>query len=290
MTALPFRPAAVNRAGQVAGTDSRHRAVLWTRGGLAELPLPGGFEISDAVAINDQGEVLAVAYDRANTRHRAFTVSKGRISLLEAEQSLGRKISRTGEIVGEAVLPGQPQPQPVAWIDGRPRSLGGCCGGSARDVNARGEVIGDAYDAKGRYHAFLWTSSDGLRTIGPPDQFSSAVAINDAGTAVIQVLTRSYVYAGGSLTQLKLSPKYPSHPRAVNTCGVIVGSFGPFADADRAFAWEHVSGFIDLNDRIAADSGWTLQAAVAINDAGMIIGYGDSRDQDDAGFLLVPAT
>jgi hypothetical protein len=43
-----------------------------------------------------------------------------------------------------------------------------------------------------------------------------------------------------------------------------------------------------LNLRIASDSGWILESATSINDRGEIVGRGDYKGQDDAGFLLVP--
>ncbi len=44
---------------------------------------------------------------------------------------------------------------------------------------------------------------------------------------------------------------------------------------------------IDLNDQIPAGSGWVLQYAAAINDAGWIVGWGRFGGQTQA-FLLVP--
>ena len=87
---------------------------------------------------------------------------------------------------------------------------------------------------------------------------------------------------------MELSPKYPVQPRALNNCDVIVGSFGPFADAERAFVWDRSRAFRDLNDYIASDSGWKLESASSINDRGEIVGRGDYRGQDDTGFLLIP--
>jgi hypothetical protein len=86
---------------------------------------------------------------------------------------------------------------------------------------------------------------------------------------------------------LELSSQYPSQPRAINNCDVIVGSFGPFADSKRAFIWDKSGGFRDLNTRIASDSGRTLESANSINDHGEIVGRGDYKGQDDTGFLLI---
>jgi hypothetical protein len=68
----------------------------------------------------------------------------------------------------------------------------------------------------------------------------------------------------------------------------LVGSFGPFADSERAFIWDKSGGFRDSNTRIASDSGWTLESATSINDHGEIVGRGDYKGQDNTGFLLIP--
>ena len=289
VVALPLRPAHVNEARQVAGTTTGHRAALWTeQSGLRELPLPGGFYNSEAAAVNNSGHVTGVAYDRAFSEHRAFTFANGALTLLPGEQSHPYNISDSDEVAGESLLPGKTTTGPVVWIGTAIRSLGGCCGGSAKGVNNGGEVTGDVYDKDGRYQAFLWTATRGLKIIGPPDRYSSTIAINAQGHVVVQAFSEVFLYAGGSLTHVDLSSRYPSQPRAINNCDVIVGSCGPFADAERAFIWDKSDGFRDLNTRIASDSGWTLESADSINDHGEIVGRGDYKGQDNTGFLLIP--
>jgi probable HAF family extracellular repeat protein len=287
--ALPLRPAHVNEARQVAGTTIGHRAALWTeQSGLHELPLPEAFYNSEAAAVNNSGHVTGVAYDRAFSQHRAFTFANGALALLPGEQSHPYNISDSDEIAGESVLPGKTSTEPVVWIGAAIRSLGGCCGGSAKAANNDGEVIGDVYDKDGRYQAFLWTGAGGLQIIGPPDRYSSAIAINAQGHVVVQAFSEVFLYSGGSLAHVDLSSRYPSHPREINSCDVMVGSFGPFADAERAFIWDKSRGFRDLNSSIASDSGWILESATSINDHGEIVGRGDYKSHDDTGFLLIP--
>lgn len=287
--ALPLRPAHINEAGQVAGTTPSHRAALWTeQAGLRELPLPAGFSNSEATGVNNSGHVTGVVYDRAFSGHRAFTFANGTLTLLPGEQSHAYNISDSDEVAGESLLPGKTTTGPVAWTGNTIRSLGGCCGGSGKGVNKSGEAIGDVYDDNGRYQAFLWTASRGLHLIGPPDRYSSAIAINDRGHVVVQAFSEVFLYADGRLTRLDLSPRYPNQPHAINNCDVIVGSFGPFADAERAFIWGKSLGFRDLNTYIASDSGWKLESATSINDHGEIVGRGDYKGQDNTGFLLIP--
>lgn len=64
----------------------------------------------------------------------------------------------------------------------------------------------------------------------------------------------------------------PSQPLAMNNCDIIVGSYGPFADAERAFLWEKSRGFRDLNTYITSDSGWKLSLRPASMIAGVLEG------------------
>jgi hypothetical protein len=115
-----------------------------------------------------------------------------------------------------------------------------------------------------------------------------AEAAGDDGHVVIQVLSRTFLYADGHSTRLDLAPKSPSHPRAINGCDLIVGSFGPFSDADRAFVWAKSTGFRDLNTLISPASGWKLETAAGINRRGEIVGKGDPPGAEDSGYLLIP--
>ena len=289
VVAVPIQPRAINDLGQVAGTTANHRAALWSaQAGLHELALPAGFSSSEAVAINNDGHVAVIAYDRTFSKHQAFIFENGVLKLLMGQQTRAFHIDESDRVAGDSLLPGAQRTEPVLWIHHAMRSLGSCCGGSTKSVNQNGEAIGDAYDDQGRYYAFLWTAARGMQRIGPADRFSSAVAINARGHVVIQVFPGVLFYSDGSLTPLDMSPKFPSQPRAINDCDVIVGAFGPFSDADRAFVWSKSIGFQDLNERIPADSDWKLESAVAINNRGEIVGKGDWKRQDDSGFLLIP--
>jgi uncharacterized membrane protein len=156
-------------------------------------------------------------------------------------------------------------------------------------INNHLQVVGNIYDAKGHYEAFMWEEARGLQHIGPPQAFSSALAINDAGHVLIESFSHGILlFDHGKLTPVDLSPKHRSQPRALTNSDVIVGSFGPFADANHAFLWDKEGGFLDLNERIPPGSGWELRAASGINDKGEIVGWGDLHGEEGVGFLLTP--
>jgi uncharacterized membrane protein len=287
---VPMMPAAINDAGQVAGTTSRHRAAVWTMaGGLSELPLPAGFSHSEAVSINNRGQVAGVAFDAGFGRHQAFVVVDHTATLLPGDAARAHHISDAGTVAGESQIPGKTTTQPALWIHLRMlQPIATCCGGSVTSLYDLGQAIGVVYDDQGRYQAYRWTAAAGVQRIGPADRYSAAVAANNRGQIVIETFPGALLYRDGRWDRLRLAPKVPSHPHAINDCGVIVGSFGPYSDADRAFAWEESAGFQDLNALIPADSGWTLESASGINNRGEIVGKGDVEGKQDGGFLLVP--
>jgi len=289
LVALPLLPAAINGLGQVAGTTASHRAALWSSAaGLRELPLPPGFAHSEAVAINQHGHVLAMAFERNFTIQRPFVYADGNSTPLSGNKARAFGINDADVVAGEALADGKTNTEPVLWMKHSMRVLGACCGGSAKSINNRGEAIGDVYDEQGHYHAFSWTEAGGMRRIGPPNQYSVAVSAADGGHVVVQVLSRAFLYADGQSKRLDLAPKYPSHPRAINGCDLIVGSFGPFSDADRAFIWSKSTGFRDLNTLLSPALGWKLETATGISRHGEIVGKGDHPGAQDSGYLLIP--
>lgn len=289
IVALPLRPAQINDSAQVAGTTSRRRAALWSqRAGLKEVHLPPGFTSSEGIALNGAGHMVGVAMDADSGNRQAFTFRGDKMMLLPGTQSKPSAINDADEIVGESAIAGTSEAGPVLWKKRRAISLGACCGGAAAGINGKGQVIGAMYDKQATYHAFLWDSSHGIQPIGPSKDYSSALAINQAGHVILQAFPYVLFYADGKTTRLDLSPRYRSEPRGLNDCDVIVGSFGPHSNALRAFVWDKPHGFGDLNDRVPPNTGWKLEAATSINNRGEIVGWGDYKGVEDSGFLLLP--
>ncbi len=289
IVALPLRPAGINASRQVVGKTDSNQAAWWTeQRGFHKLRLPEGLSHAEAVSLNSAGDIVGLATNGDGSKRRAFLYAKGEVTLLPGEPSKAFAINDAGVIAGESPVHGKAGTRPVLWQKQATVDLGACCGGFASAINQHGQAVGQTYDPQGRYHAFLWDQKLGLRMIGPRDEYSSAIAINDAGHAAVQVLTQVFLYEDGKLTRLDLSRDSPSQAYALNNCDVVVGSFGPNSDEQRAFLWEKTAGFVDLNQRIPAGSGWTLEVATSLNDKGEIVGWGDHKTGDDAGFLLVP--
>jgi hypothetical protein len=285
---LPFLPEVISPSGVVAGITDAHRAVIWRREtGLRELSVPEGFHYTEPAAITKSGDIVVNAFDAQTRVRRAFIYSNSSVAALVGNQTFAHGASPSGLIVGEWVPEGNPRGDGVYWNNNVPHSIGLCCGGTIKAANKAGNLIGDAYDAQGRYHAFVWNRSRGQRMVGPAEGYSSAVAINDAGHILLQVGSEGYLDKVGRLQHLELSSRLYNNVRTLNNCDVVIGGYGPDSDHYRAFQWSAAAGFQDLNSLIPRDSGWVLESATAINDRGEIVGRGDF-DRDDRGFLLIP--
>jgi uncharacterized membrane protein len=285
---LPFIPKVIASSGVVAGITELHRAVLWhAKSGVEELSVPEGFKYTEPVAIAADGTVLVNAFDAKGRKRGAFAWSNHTLSALPGNQTWARGVDTAATVVGEWVPEGKTATDAVYWKNSVPHSLGLCCGGVLKAVNERGDMIGDAYDDHGHYHAFRWSPESGQQSIDPADSYSSAIALNSAGHVLLQVGSGAYLHDGRNLRHLDLSAKFYNSAQSLNDCDVVVGAYGPDSEHYRAFLWSGTAGFRDLNSFVPETSGWELQSAAAINNRGEIVGSGELHG-DDRGFVLIP--
>ena len=285
---LPLRPLAVSNSQWVSGTTSDQKAARWSaRAGLERIPLPSEFTLSEGLAVNLNGDTVGTASTADSSRRAGFVFRDGTASLLPGEQASAEDINDSGEIVGQARLAGKKAVGPALWRKTGPLDLGICCAGTARRINGAGLIVGDTYDSDGHYHAFLWTAAQGAKRLDQSGEgYSSVVALNARGTVLLRSTPAAlWLYAAGRFTPLN-APQ--ATPRAMNNDEVVVGSFGAKLEGQRAFVWDKTGGMRDLNALIPPDSGWTLEVATGINDRGEIVGWGDHRGVENAGFLLRP--
>lgn len=285
---IPFFPNSINDSGTIVGTTIFHHAATWSaRKGFKELPTPGSFHFAEAVGINNSDEIIVNASDAEGNRHQAFIYSHGSFLPLAGSQSIAHGINDLHVIVGEAIGAGENTRTAVVWANKTLQPVSVCCGSTMKAINKGGVTIGDRYDSHGKYHAFLRESNAQIQSIGPEERYSSAIALNDSNHVVLQAFPDVYLYQTEGLVAIKMS-KFLNRPLAISNCDVIIGSFGPYSDKNRAFIWDKIKGFQDLNDLIPANSEWKLEVASGINTRGQIIGRGDYKDGDDEGFLLIP--
>jgi probable HAF family extracellular repeat protein len=147
--------------------------------------------------------------------------------------------------------------------------------------NSRGYAINDlgwvAGAADGNAVVFR---EQGSLTLLP----GSALGINNAGnvvgtTTVVPGHTTAFVHLDGQMFILGDNVFGLPTLYDINNHNVAVGS--GYLDGNLvALLWRQdligiePAGLVDLNTLIAADSGWTLLGARAINDAGQIVGFG----------------
>jgi probable HAF family extracellular repeat protein len=167
---------------------------------------------------------------------------------------------------------------------------------AATAVNSARDVVGYAANAQGVHRAFVRRASGGvmtdLGTLGGPsgeaDDISNAGHI--VGNADVEpARPHAFSIAPGSTTMTDLGTLGGPASRAqgVNNQGDVVGESWTAEGLVHAFLWRD-GVMIDLNSRIPADSGWTLVHAEAINDAGVIVGWG-RYDGRTLGFVVEPA-
>jgi len=118
-------------------------------------------------------------------------------------------------------------------------------------INQSGELAGISYNAAGYQNAFLYSNGI-LENLGTLDGMNSSAAFG------------------------------------LNDYGDVVGESYQSDVGDLAFLYTESGGMQDLNDLIPSGSGWTLDSARGINDAGQITGIGLNPEGEAHAFLLDP--
>jgi probable HAF family extracellular repeat protein len=289
---------AINDRGQVVGYSSTsgdvsYHAFLWdAQNGMQDLgTLPGGERVSTAYGINDRGQVVGRSLTMAGPvhaflrSHRQGMQDLGTLGGDPSSEALG--INNRGQVVGTSFDTGSEH----AFLWDRRHGLQdlGTLGGSssaANGINDLGQVVGGSSTGNGS-DAFLWDRRHGLQDLGN----GSAYAINDAGQ-VVGESTAAFPHAifwdaqGGRHDLGTLPGALESAAQGLNDAGEVVG----WSNLRGGFKTRHAilyrdGTLSDLNDFLPPNSGWTLEQAQAINDAGQIVGIGEIDDQYHA-FLL----
>jgi probable HAF family extracellular repeat protein len=200
----------INDSGEVVGvsltaTGDGH-AFLWTQaGGMQDLGTldAGGFTPgSAALAINDKGVIAGSSVPKDDFSEAVFW-RNGHIYTLKGigppdpgqsgPSSIAYAINNVGpigEIAGTFSKSSPNEPAfPFLWNQATGvitiGALDGSTSNTATGVNDLGQVVGYDFPSIGVQLAFIWSSADGLQslgTLGGPDSW--ATAINDAGQVV----------------------------------------------------------------------------------------------------------
>jgi probable HAF family extracellular repeat protein len=296
-----FRPVGINNAGQVVGSTlggyGLFSAVLPSDGFLKDL---GG--LTNPYALNDLGQVAGAF----NSRPAVY--SNGAVTDLGApggSWGAATALNGAGQVAGyfEQNLVYGAFPHAFLVGGGVFKDLGvlgpGKNGGPwsfASGINASGQVVGQSSTANSNSHAFLYSGGkmQDLGTLGGPT--SAALAINASGQVVGQAdatagRAHAFLYGGDKMTDLgTVGGDLYSSAAGINASGQVVGVSSPNSwfqalqsPKDHAFLYSG-GKMINLNSVLPAGSGFSLLAAVGINDKGQIAAQGS----DGRAYLLTP--
>ncbi len=276
---------------------------LWRDG--ARTPIDRGSEFGTiASGVNEAGRVAGTAY--------AFDGAPGTDTFIAFRWDAAGGFhdlssgAAAHAINGSDAVVGKANGRATLWEDGDGTDLGvlsGDVSSVANGINDAGQVVGSSWGEDGTgSRAFLWDAEGGMVDLGLGDG-SWANAINDAGQVVAGTADGPVLWEDGLAARLgdldgDTDGISSGAAHAINDQGQVVG-WSPTGEFVRHYVtrYYYYYGYydtpvvhatlwedgvpIDLNDFLPAGSGWDLQAATGINDAGQIVGwgflYGDNR-------------
>ncbi len=301
------RASALNSTGQVVGEASTAigaRAVTYYGGTLTSLGVLPGYVDSFGYAINTSGAIVGELADLSGDASRAFLHSNGvmtELGTLGGGYSVAFGINDSGTIVGDSADVTENE-RAFLYSNGIMTDLGALSPGSssyARAINGAGQIVGYSHTStsSNEYHAYLYQNGV-MADLGvlPNGLNSYAADINDAGHVVgdsqlnSSFLFRAIYFSDGNMIDigdLSGGSFGWAQALAINNADQIVGRSLTAAGTAAAFLYE--SGVMyELNSLIDPGSGWFLDHAVDINDAGQIVGFGMINGEEH-GFLLTPS-
>jgi probable HAF family extracellular repeat protein len=166
-------------------------------------------------------------------------------------------------------------------------------------INNLDQAAGYLIDQNRVTHALLYSGGQeiDLGTLPGINFTSSASGINDEGQVTgysdsSMGRPHAFIYTSGQMQDIhSIGPQYASFGGAINNLGQVVGVLEYSSTPNglgRAFLYDG-SQMVDLNMLIAPNSGWVLNYALAINDAGQILGDGVYNGENyQEAFLLTP--
>ena len=262
-------------------------------------------QVSSGLAVNDIGHVVGVIAPAAGSTSAAFAFDTHRFRLLPGLGGTcdrANDVNNKDEVVGSSYVSGDcatgTHHLAVVWIARKPHSLSSLIGptgnSSAAAINFKEMITGTSDSAAGHPHAFFWRAGK----MWDSGVLSGAVSSAGLDINAIGDTVGESTFPGGSyhayfkgrkaktMIDLGTLGGADSIAYGIGRSDEVVGTAQVAGNADHAFVW--ASGVMtDLNSRINAGSGWLLQAATAMNDYGVISGYGTFGGHVQA-FLLVP--
>ncbi|MEP7214243.1 MAG: hypothetical protein ABI791_14285 [Acidobacteriota bacterium] len=279
-------PVDLNNRGDIVGTstlsdDFDRHAFLYSSGQLTDLGTINGPE-SFASAVNERGDVAGWSVWLSDDELHAFLFRKAKMldlgtllgTAAEGEFSFAYDINNRGDVVGSSTSETF-YFHAFAYRNGEMIDLGtlGGAASGATLVNDRGEVVGNSLLAGNAiYHAFLVRDDKMIDLTPDVSENTIAVDLNERGNVVVRSATRSFVYSGGTLTEITAEGVSLAQAEAMNVKGEVVGS-ALFAGDSQVHAFLYSRGeLIDLGTLAGGTS-----TAFDINDKGEVVGVSGAR-------------
>lgn len=296
---------AINTAGVVAGystfaPSSSTRAATLTGSTLTNLGAPSGATASWIWGMNDAGSLVGTAL--VSGQQKAFIYQNGGFTLLPSLGGLSggvRDINNSGVVTGGTYLADNFTTHAFRYNPATSTmedlgTLGGARS-SANAINDNGWVVGtsDLSTSNIYTRAFVARPGFGMFGLTLGGNFSAAYGINNAGKVVGQSsllnndnFRPAFLFTGEAVLNIGTLGGNQATAYAINDSDVVVGSSLTATDNATFHAFIYQSGIMtDLNSLITPNSGWMLNEALAINNAGQIVGYGTLNGQQ-TGFIL----
>lgn len=280
--------------GRVCFSGRLHDGVFLHRGRLTTFA-PDNYS-SAANVVNNSGQIAGFG----RLFPTAFIFNRGgsyiQLRTLGGLSSEAFGINNLGDSVGMSATP--------AFLNhaflytGGPLTDLGTFGGStstALSINDSGQVAGFAQTANGANHAFLYSNGalKDLGTLGGPASQASSINMHGAVVGAADVAggaaSHAFLYTDGAMKDLGTLGGTSSYASSINAGGDIVGNSDLARSAIETHAFlYHAGAMTDLNSQIDPASGWVLETAGVINDAGQITGMGTLKGVFGA-YLITPS-
>lgn len=282
----------LNNTGDVAGwifISGVHRACIWSHTGMFYVLKNPQFSYSDALSINDSGNIVGSAISFSTGKQEAFLGDHKKIYAIKLNinkainEAYG--INNAGQVVGYSYSNPENEGDAQAWIwNGSTRHKLGTLGGhysKALGINDYGYAVGVSENSSLRRLAVLW-KGEHISSLGtlPGSISSEARSINKNNfvtgcTYSFSSYFHAFLWHHGLIKDLGTLNGTYSTANAINDKNQIVGEADTPDDrkSPHAVLWQK-NVIYDLNKCVPYDSSWIFQSAIGINNKGVIVGNG----------------